>query len=407
MNAYSLRETDTCSMPSKCGVKWFDVPVTDFFYFLGFTALCLWQGFGTTNFQEVFFVNISTLKTLFKLICFCCLIVRVITKPPDAKHGLVALAIGAVLLISYLQCKSSTLLITFAFIALGRDVRIKDLAKIIFAVYLFIFVLTVLSAQIGFIEVQTLMRADDDVRSSMGFSHPNRFSSTIFQILAAWLVIRYPKFSIIDFLFSILSILIILLVADSRTTSLALIFMVILVLTARHAQKRGKYKPFAVVASSIVIGLIAVSLYFMLFYDKTNHFHVLLDNTLSKRLSLAHGYYSTFSPTLFGHPFSSDVTYSLNIGGSHIGLLVDNTYVKLLLLYGFVPFCLFLVGLVMLLKRATADECINREFPFLITFLIIGFCESFVLNISMNFTLIVFSMLFCGKGNCGSANHLC
>lgn len=368
--------------------------VGHFFYYLGFIALCLWQGFSTTEFEKILVVNIDDFESLMQVIAVTCLALKFFSEPIDFKSGIIAALITALLVRSYFQCGINTLLVTFAFVALGKGVSFKTLAKIAGYIYCALLIITVVFAIAGQIAVVELLREDGRVRYSLGFSHPNRFSTTVFQVLAAWLAVRYPKFRLPELGACIASVIVILAVADSRTTALAILAMAFLIVSARQFEGRGKSKQFIILSGLLVLLVIISSLYFMVSYSRNNSIHYFLNDVLSGRLFLAHGYYSTFPPTLFGRSFNSNIIYTFSSGGSHLGFTVDNTYARIPLLYGLVPMAVFLSGLVFLFRNEYRSGRIRAEFIFLVIFLLVGFSESFMLNISMNFALIAFSVLF-------------
>ena len=370
------------------------ITVAEFAYYCGFVALCLWQGFATTNFESVLGMSMSTFGTMMQIVCVSCLALKMIVEPVDFRRGFVAVVLGALLAVSYLQCKTNVLLVTFVFIVFGKGISFKRLAKIAFAVYSFLFLITVVCALTGQIDVVMKVRDDGQLRSSMGFTHPNRFSTTLFQILVAWLVIRYPRFGVSELGACAVAIALSLTVADSRTTALAVIAMAVLIFIAVRLEKKGKARKFVVIAGVIVFVLIAASIYFMVSYDRGNLLHLQLNDALSGRLFLAHGYYDTFPPKLFGQFFSTDIYYRFVAGGGSSGLLVDNTYARVFILYGVVPAVIFFTGLALLFKREFCRGHVRPEFLFLVVFLIVGFAESFVLNLSMDFTLIAFNAVF-------------
>ena len=371
-----------------------NITVGEFFYYCGFVALCLWQGFNTTNFEGVLGMSMSAFGSMMQIFCVSCLALKMVAEPVDFKRGSVAAMLGALLAVSYLQCKTSVLLVTFVFIVLGKGISFKRLAKIAFAVYSCLFLITVACALTGQIDVMMKVRDDGQLRSSMGFTHPNRFSTTLFQILVAWLVVRYPRFGAPELGACAAAVALILAVADSRTTALAVIAMAVLIFLAIRLERRGEGRKFVVIAGVVVFVLIAASIYFMVGYNRGNSFQFQLNDALSSRLSLAHSYYDTYPPKLFGQSFTKGVRYRFDAGGGSSGLIVDNTYARVFILYGIVPALIFIAGLVFLFKREFDRGHVRPELLFLVVFLIVGFAESFVLNLSMDFALIAFSVLF-------------
>lgn len=367
---------------------------SEFFFYLAFTALCLWQGIQTTNFETVLLFNVSTFKTAMQVICFACLAVKLILDPPVFKNGVLGAFIGLVLIVSYATCGSSVLFVSFAFVFAGRNINFRRLAMIAMAVYGFLFIVTVSSALSGQIAIVETVRSGGQVRSSLGFTHPNRFSTTIFQILASWLILRFPKFNLLDLVICISAVCPILLIADSRTTALAIFAMVVVIQLAQLFERCAKPELFIALCGLLILGLIAASIYFMFCYDSGNALHKLLNSALSGRLSFAHDYSSTFPLCLFGRSFSSDTLYTFVTGGQSLGIVVDNTYARIPIMYGIVPAALLFGGFCGLLINELKSRSIRCEFLFLVVFLIVGFTESFVLNLSMDIALMSFTALF-------------
>lgn len=368
--------------------------VGEFFFYLAFSALCLWQGIQTTNFENILFLKVSTFKSVMQAVCFACLAIKLFLDSPTFKSGLLGFAVGVILAISYIKCKTGVLFVAFAFVFSGKGVNFRRLALIAMVVYGVLLFFTVSSALSGQIAIVETVRSGGQVRSSLGFTHPNRLSTTIFQILVSWLVLRYPKFNAFDLVICIASTCPILIIADSRTTALTVLVMVILIQFAMVFERRGKSRLFIVFCGTLILCLIAVSIYFMFCYDNSNSFHKLLNTALTGRFTLARGYCSTYPPGLFGRSFSSDTSYVFVTGGQHTGIVVDNTYARIPILYGIVPTLVLFFGLCVLFIKEYKRGSIRCEFLFLVVFLIAGFAESFVLNLSMDIALMSFTTLF-------------
>lgn len=364
------------------------------FYYISFTALCLWQALTITNFKELLFIKVSIIILSLKIICVVFLVFKVILEllygKLNIKQYILSCFVLLILLISYTKCKNATLLITFLYISFGRSVDIRQLAKITFIVWTFIIIITVTSSMLGYIETLYDIRSNGQIRSSMGFKNPNRFSTSIFQILLAWLFLRYDRVKIVDFILSVAAIIIIQVVSGSRTTSIAIGVMIFLIIFSKQMKKRNLNKIFIILLMSIVMLLFVITLYFMFFYDDGNQMHVFLDRIVSKRFSLAHNFFTKYPPTFFGQYFEPDILYDF-INGTKGTFIIDNSYAKLIILFGLFPTVLIFLVFFLLIRNELKCNSIRSDYLFFIIFLIVGFAESFILNISMNFTLIIFS----------------
>lgn len=271
------------------------------------------------------------------------------------------------------------------FLVCSQGVEIRTLAKITLGITVLLMLLTVSLSALAIISNITSMRGGS-VREAMGFTHPNQFGMYLLLICDSFAIVRYEK-SIIPTVFCVLLTTVInVLLADSRSSAMLSIILVFLLIVFRCARDSRSQRVLSWLCIAGVIVAVVGSYYFMVAYNPLNTVHAALNSALSGRLGLAHSYYLMQPLTLFGSNFSKfDPIYWEN--GKPYEFVVDNAFCHLVLRYGIVPTALFYLGLFGLFAKLLHQRRCDWLLFGLTLMMIYGTMETLGIRIECDFFL--------------------
>ncbi len=242
------------------------------------------------------------------------------------------------------------------FIAAGQGINIKKLSKLAFVCCSVVVAAVMISFFLGIIpEISYLGK--DVLRHSWGFSHPNRFGSTVFALVCSVAVYYFPKCSFPQICFFAPAAFAIDSVARSGTSAYCVLIVAALCLANSYFASKKQ----SAVLKMFLFGFVflsSVSLYFMIFYDVNSQWMFNLNDLFSRRLELMNMSYKEIGFGIFGLD-SNTLSKPAQMGllGSELekGNVIDNMYIKTLIMYGLVPF-LVLFSLYFIFFRKALKE---------------------------------------------------
>ena len=339
-------------------------------YILSYTTL--------NNYQLTKFIQYASLILLF---------VKMLFQRFTLKSATISFVLISVGVISWIVTDDLNFLILFLFIVAGSGISIKQLASIVLVEELVIMFVVVSCSQLGLIENITQIRAGvdgDTVRYAMGYSHPNRFGSSMLAIACSFAVIQFPKFSKKDIVIYIGLALLTIAVADSRTSALMIVGVLIAAAVLSTLKTARSKKMACAIMLLVLLVLICFSLYAMCFYSASNNVLAMADNVLSGRLTLAHFYYEHFPIKVFGYVVSN----LENLVSGYDNIVIDNAYAKLFILYGFVPGIIFILLYVSIFVSALKSSNITPVVFAAFIYACVGLTEWQAMHFAMNYALI-------------------
>lgn len=126
-------------------------------------------------------------------------------------------------------------------------------------------------------------------------------------------------------------------------------------------------------------------------YDQGSQIWMSLNNFFTGRITLAKNAVDTYGITWFGSKVSWITTEKAAIENVATNV-IDNGYLRLLIIYGIIPFVLFIIGLTLLIKRKVKENSMDQVFC-IILFLIYGFMEAALFNPQINVFLLLIGEL--------------
>lgn len=243
---------------------------------------------------------------------------------------------------------------------------------------------------------------NNSVRTDIGFSHPNVFGAYLMVICMSWMIIRYEKLKIYDYLIFIAITVYIWLGPNSRSSSLTLVLMMLALPLFKKWGHLFKKKIIQIFLSLCYPLGFLLSYICSLFYSSENNLLTLIDKILSGRISLANVFLLNYSPTLFGQKLKLVSSAQISLKGGTSAIL-DNAYIRMYLETGIIPTIIFICIMVTAIYYLIDKGHYNLVLC-LCLFSVYGLFEYRINKISVNFLLLAVVLLFqnnYGKGEKG------
>lgn len=336
-------------------------------------------------------LNLPALSTIFKFFivliptfCFLRLIVYFY------KYSNVDFIISIVLIIYalFLFFNSESYVWVFIFLFLCSCIKTINKKKLLLSIFLGIllsYLIVVLMALLGQIPNLSFIRNDGTYRPAIGFNHPNNFGMFSFEICLLLFFLYFKNHKFIVILSQAFIFYANYFIVFSRTSAflilLTFLFEIVLILFGEKRYYKLK-KPFIFL---ICILFLVIIIYLLISYE-VFPLNYTIDNFFSSRLSLSINYANSYSIKFFGQ--------NLIYGKESNAFLytLDNSYLYLLLGFGFIPFVFYFLSLLISFYMCFKKN-LYREIIVLIMFCFYGFTETCLLRFDLNFSIIFIGFL--------------
>lgn len=261
----------------------------------------------------------------------------------------------ALVLISSMVCDDKVLFYTLFIAYLGRNVPFKEIARVTLAVMICLLVVIALLAWLGTIPENAIGLGTARERTSLGFAWPSRAPNIFLTIAMLYVFLRSTKLNLLDLGMLLMIGVFLYLLTDSRNPLMCLIVLALSCIYLRcRSQKRRLSQGVlgALLASSFVV-LAVISLLLVVFYDPSEPFFRAANSLMSNRLLYSSNALESTPPLLFGSPIFAGVdgeTDPLGVG------YLDSGYLRLLMIFGVVPFAITMALLTGLMWRAEKEN---------------------------------------------------
>lgn len=370
-------------------------------YYIAFALYSFFHAFEMTNYDAVFGLEVDLISKVATVICVALLLFK-LTKQNYTKRSIkivcTALTIGAA---SFLVTGSWIVLSVALFVTAAQDVDVEKVMRVLLATSTLVLLLAVLGYCFGIIETVKMSRPGETfIRNSLGFFQVNAPALLIARISTACVLLWWKDRPITTSLFLLLSLVILEMLVNSRTTEIYLAILFFCVLSA-HLTRRFQMsaRTCVLVLGSVLAISVLSSLILMILFDPSNHLLMKISQVLSHRLFSAWYAFCEIPLTLFGR---GDIALPAVIwtGVDYATGTVDNGWVLWLLYRGIVPTAMLIVGLievyVMHWKLHQADMSLVL---LTLSCAFFAFCESSALSFDGNplFLLMASAIYFDGK----------
>lgn len=361
-----------------------EMPLELLLYYVAFAIYVVGSFINQTTFSESG-VPTGTIFKVVQIAASFCLAVKLLLQRCKVTSFLVAIVLIVLGFVSYINSGEGYLFWTFLFIVCGKDVDIRTLAKIVLYTVGPLLLFTMTAAQAGIIPTYYMAEAGErDVRSCMGFLHPNRLGQFLFTVCLATAVIDFRIRKHRTVMVSVLCFAVALFVCNSRTACAAIaLVLVATVFTPVLVKHR---KGFLFCSALICILVFSFSMFFMVSYDSNNRLMAELNEFFTTRLSLMHQAYKTYGISILGQECTGGpvVSYSL-VTREPYYFYVDNVFAHCVIKLGLLPTLAFLALVGVCLFKARSSSELDAAVLGLMILMVLGLSSLDLLYIDCNY----------------------
>lgn len=346
------------------------------FFFVFYLLVTSAKAMGFAASEGMFLTILSLLSYLFVLIKF--LYEKWTLKETVLVYFLLMLGI-----IIWFFSKRAGIMISIATIVAAKNINIKKMFIYSYRIRVIGFVLVVIFSYMGIMPMNGVFRYDDGIlneRFGLGYGHPNMLFASFFIIFVIYMYIHFNELKIIHYLvWGVLSICVYR-ISFTRTGMVVMgitMFLCIMLKISKIERWSRMFVPYTSWLFSLVSILGGILVY-------KSELVAALSELMSGRLVGTYLYMKQYPLTLFGTTFEES------------SFFLDNGYIKMLYQSGIIVFCLFNVGMFLVLKKYSKENK-TAEILMILAFLIYGISEEFMSNIFMNVSLIFLSDIVFGQ----------
>lgn len=309
---------------------------------------------------------------------------------------LVSIVLVALSGITWIVGGSSRLFWAVLVVLSAGKVRMKDIARLVFAASLLVTGVALVLWATGIAgDAVEASRATRE-RFSLGFGHPNTLGLMLFTVCTTFAMFRDDRAPVFQSLVCVACAAVTYIIPNSRTFALALVAWPVLLwgLFLTKSRPRVRFSLVALLGVGALV-VIAGSLLSMVLFDGNNELWTKLDRLLSGRLWYQNYYYYLHPVSLFGHEFSE--FGAMVISGKESFFVVDNAFCHIYLRFGLAGAAIVLIPLCALMKKALREGYSGIMIAGLFFFAILGAVEGCFMLVAHNIFLFSFSALASGE----------
>ena len=312
------------------------------------------------------------------------LIYIIAQKEYSLKELMVFLVVGILLLIGYIVSGQAAYFKGFLLIIASKNIPYRKILNVCRKALTFVLGLGVFQFVIG-ISNSGLSRRGV---SGLGFGHPNVTAQLLMIIILLWVSEKAGKLKPIHYIGIELSGLITFLLTDSKTSTIVIFSIPFVMVFSEKIMSRtwySKVPKFLMTYSQLLVMLFT---YLSARFLETSSILKTLDLVFTNRLFLNYYALNKFGIKLFGQNVTlsdnSGTIYNNIHGWYNWSVTCDCSYMATLLVMGFIPTVIILIGYILLMKKAIKRH--NYMIMSVALLLAIySFCESQMLEVYSSF----------------------
>ena len=312
------------------------------------------------------------------------LIYIIAQKEYSLKELMVFLVVGILLLIGYIVSGQAAYFKGFLLIIASKNIPYRKILNVCRKALTFVLGLGVFLFVIG-ISNSGLSRRGV---SGLGFGHPNVTAQLLMIIILLWVSEKAGKLKPIHYIGIELSGLITFLLTDSKTSTIVIFSIPFVMVFSEKIMSRtwySKVPKFLMTYSQLLVMLFT---YLSARFLETSSILKTLDLVFTNRLFLDYYALNKFGIKLFGQNVTlsdnSGTIYNNIHGWYNWSVTCDCSYMATLLVMGFIPTVIILIGYILLMKKAIKRH--NYMIMSVALLLAIySFCESQMLEVYSSF----------------------
>lgn len=364
-----------------------ELPFSEFCYYAAFACYSLMCGLERTTFEWFLFMPIDVFNVLLEVAALFLLAIKMLIQGSRPVNWLLSFFLVSIGFISWTQSSVGSLFWLALFVVCGKGIRIRPFAAVALLVTSIVLMVTVQFSFAGVIE-NIGIASGSSTRWALGFQHPNSLGVYALLVGISLSVLRFGKNPAPDIVVLLCISVFCWTVAYSRTASMLAIVQIAILLCFYNAKTKGTRRRLTIVFVAMIVVIAAFSFFAMVAYTPSNALLFKINDLMSGRLYLMHGYYELSPVSLFGFNFEAQAPIFHDEYGRPMFFIVDNAYCHVFLRYGLVPSALFFGGYAFLLRRAVKKKWWNVILFGLVIMAVYGFSESLASRCECNYFLL-------------------
>lgn len=302
------------------------------FFMIGyFLYLFSFYFFYASNINKVFVVDTAYHYTIYLagifLILSCFFVIW------SLKRLLISLVLLVVSIIYFIRSKDNTILITSLIMVAGQQINLKSFFKKDLLARCIIFLIVFTLCVTNLIPETTTLRDNGSVRIALGFAQANTTGAIVFSIISEWVILKHGFLNKYNYFVLLMSLILVNYVTNSRSTVIGILLVAALCWKLTPDISTWLHRLFL-----ILFPLFATIDYITTKYYSAHGIMLQLNALFSGRIQLIHYFIQHFDVTIFGQLIPTKDPNNLK---NTYYLVVDNSYVSMLLRYGLVFLVVF------------------------------------------------------------------
>lgn len=337
-------------------------------YYIFITLLMIYYSFRKANINYENFDIALLLSIPFFIIKF-------ISETYTLKELIINTILIALGVISTLLISNTSILIAFCIIIGMKNINYKTLLKLVFFIRLFTTILLLISVGLGYVSNYSVMRNNDVVRNSLGYTHPNTFGIYCFVLISLWFILYGDKNWKLKALIAMIINFIQFIFTNSRTSFLLIFLYILLIVFTNSFRKVNFIKKFSCISMSVCF-LINILITFML----NNKIGQIANQLLSSRVTLSESFLRVYGIKIFGQKIANYTT-------EEFYWHLDSGYLNLFIQFGLIIGLIYLVLSFIMAKTIKSNNI--YIYIAIILFAMYGVIEDVLSSFLFNYLWIV------------------
>jgi hypothetical protein len=365
---------------------------SDIFFNLAFALYFAATFLSHTTIEAIFGIKLESFIDAIQLVVIVLLFIKVCFNKTTFCQWLLIAVLVAIGFVTWRVSNEGWFFWLVLFVVCGQGIRIKSLAKIVFAETIVLFAYVLVQYNLGNAQDVVTLRSDGTARHTFGISHPNTVGMYLLCLALSFSVLKFGKNPIPDLILLAVFGYINISYLDSRSTLVIYALQGIILLIFYFVKNPTLQKAILFLFFCVALFVLCLSMYFMFFYNSNDVFSSNLNSLFSGRLYLSNAYYEMGGITFLGNDYSAyNIIYWES--GKAYNFVVDNAYCHILLRYGIVAFVIF-VGAFYSLFFALIKEVRWDALSFaLILMSVYAFTETLGIKVECDYFLISIASL--------------
>ena len=303
---------------------------------------------------------------LFSYLSLPLLLIKIFLLDHWKKKDLVVISLLLILgVIVWRTVQYADLLVIAPLIIGAKGINFRDIVWWYFYLTTIIVMLVMIFSLVGIIPNLIYHSSLRPTRYSLGMLYPSIIAAHYLFLALAYCYLKFGKLNVVDYLLIFLGDCICMLLTNTKLDFAATLVIIPVMIIAQRAFYGKKFSRIIVSFWWMAVPLSATIMIFLsYFYSSSNHILRKIDSLFSGRLALGYRAFSKYDINLFGrtiveHSFAG--VKGLKLANGNGGLpsnyfYIDSSYIRMLLLWGFLVFLIVIICLTFIAIRSTVRK---------------------------------------------------